>query len=39
MSTLMTNQRRIEVYREELLKGWRKWKTDICADCARFLQG
>jgi hypothetical protein len=37
MSTLMTNQRRIEVYREELLKGWRKWKTDICADVAQFL--
>jgi len=38
MSTLMTNQRRIEVYREELLKGWSKWKTDICADVNLFLK-
>ena len=38
MTTLMTNQRRIEVYREELLKGWRKWKTDVCSDVGRFLE-
>jgi hypothetical protein len=38
MTTLMTNQRRIEVYREELLKGWKRWVNDVCSDVARFLE-
>ena len=38
MMTLMTNQRRIEVYRAELLKGWKKWVNDVCTDVAQFLK-
>jgi hypothetical protein len=38
MTTLLTNQRRIEVYREELLKGWKRWVTDVCADAQQFLR-
>ena len=39
MTTLLTNQRRIEVYREELLKGWKRWVADVCADAQQFLRG
>ena len=38
MTTLMTNQRRIEVYREELLKGWSKWTEEVCASVEIWLK-
>ncbi len=38
MMTLMSNQRRIEVYRDELLKGWSKWKTEVAKDVGAFLE-
>jgi hypothetical protein len=38
MTTLMTNQRRIEVYRAELLKGWKGWVKGICSDVEQFLK-
>jgi hypothetical protein len=38
MTTLMTNQRRIEVYREELLKGWSKWTEEVCASMEIWLK-
>ena len=37
MMTLMSNQRRIEVYRDELLKGWSKWKAEVAKDVGGFL--
>jgi alpha(1,3/1,4) fucosyltransferase len=38
MMTLMSNQRRIEVYRDELLKGWSKWVEEVCSDVQAWLK-
>jgi len=38
MTTLMMNQRRIEVYREELAKGWKKWVEEVCSDVGLWLK-
>ena len=38
MTTLMSNQRRIEVYREELLKGWSKWKEEVGVEVISWMQ-
>ena len=38
MMTLMSNQRRIEVYREELLKGWSKWKEEVGVEVISWMQ-
>ena len=38
MMTLMTNQRRIEVYRGELLKGWAQLVKDVSDDVEQFLK-
>jgi len=38
MTTLMMNQRRIEVYQEELAKAWKKWVEEVCSDVETWLK-
>ena len=37
MMTLMSNQRRIEVYRDELSKGWSKWKKEVKGEVGAWM--